>query len=217
MREKGLLLILIFFLVASPAKSDSGHVVAKTRLNLRSCPSTSNCSVVETLAPKAELEVMRQDGMWFHVRVVPSGEIGWVHSSFVMPVASRDLETGIVPKLIHYFFPILLVGGTLFGLGYSGTVFRKGAEMKKVLVEMKAEVEKQGNQVNERWHSLVRQANRRIHLPVFFWGAVYAVAFFALSTKDFGLSLIGLALPTLGYFGFLIGPSFDATDFHIDF
>jgi uncharacterized protein YgiM (DUF1202 family) len=203
--------------MAAPARAVGYHVLATTRLNLRSCPGT-NCDVIETLSPQTDLLVTGNNGDWLNVQVTSANETGWVYSSYV---SAQTAETpreadGVLDKVIYKFAPILLFGGVLFGLGYSGLVFRRGSELKRALVTIKEEAEKQGKQVNDLWQSNLQKANRRTRYPILFWGLVYSVLFYKLPVKEFVVSLAGFVLPILGYFGFLIGPSFDANDLNLD-
>lgn len=217
MRVKSFFCACFLLTMVAPARAYGYHVLATARLNLRSCPGT-NCAVIETLSPQTDLVVTGHDGDWLNVQVTSASETGWVHSSYVSAQTAEapHEENGVLDKLIYKFAPILLVGGVLFGLGYSGLVFRRGSELKKALTEVKAEVEKEGKQVNDLWHSKLQKANRRTRYPLLFWGAVYSLLFFKLPAKEFALSLLGFVLPILGYFGFLVGPSFDASDLNLD-
>ena len=219
MKAKSIAGACVLFAVAASARGAEDHVLATTRLNLRSCPATKNCTVIETLSPQAEMVVTGQNGDWLSVRVLSGGSAGWVNANYVMHQnisGNQPDSDGLLAKAIHKFFPILLVGGILFGLGYSGLIFRRGFELKKALSEAKSEVEKKGNHVNDRWHSMSRHAIRRMWLPALFWTVVYCSLYIKFSLSDFLFSLIGLVLPVLGYFGFLVGPSFDASDLNLD-
>lgn len=217
MRGKNLWSLCFLFLVAIPARGNEYHVLATTRLNLRSCPGT-NCDVIETLSPQTDLLVTGNNGEWLNVRVTSANETGWVHSSYVSAqvVEASPESSGVMDKLIYKFAPILLLGGMLFGLGYSGLVFRRGSELKKALIAVKEDAERQGKQVNDLWQSNLQKANRRIRYPLLFWGLAYSVLFYKLPAKEFAISLTGFILPILGYFGFLVGPSFDANDLNLD-
>lgn len=217
MRVKNFWSICFLFFMVVPARGDGYHALATTRLNLRSCPGT-NCNVIETLSPQTDLLVTSKNGEWLNVRVTSANETGWVYSSYVsaQAVETAPESNGIVDKLIYKFAPILLLGGMLFGLGYSGLVLRRGSELKKVLITIREDAEKQGKQVNDLWQTNLQKANRRTRYPLLFWGLVYSVLFYKLPAKEFIVSLAGLILPILGYFGFLVGPSFDASDLNLD-
>jgi len=216
MRGKNFCCICFLFLLAIPATADEYHVLATTRLNLRSCPGT-NCDIIETLSSQTDLLVTGHSGDWLNVQVGSANETGWVHSKYVsVQTSETPRENSVLDKAVYKFAPILLFGGALFGLGYSGLVFRRGSELKKALTAIKDEAEKQGKQVNDLWQSNLQKANRRTRYPILFWGLVYSALFYKLPVKEFVVSLAGFVLPILGYFGFLIGPSFDASDLNLD-
>lgn len=79
-------------LAAASAEGQERRVRAKTRLNLRSCPT---CAPVGTLEAGTEMQVIGASaGDWLQVRVMPEGETGWVSSRYV-----ADLPPPVDPAL----------------------------------------------------------------------------------------------------------------------
>jgi len=64
------------------------HMVATTnRLNLRGCPDTVNCTVLQTLPKGARLYVLGKQGEWLRVQLLDDEEqSGWVNAPFTEPV-----------------------------------------------------------------------------------------------------------------------------------
>ncbi len=86
-----LLLTIVTLTISSAARAD--QVTTTTRLNLRRCPNTVNCSVIRTLPPGTQVELVGQSGAWYSVRVNSTGESGWLHSQYTKPVErSRGRE-----------------------------------------------------------------------------------------------------------------------------
>ena len=77
---------------AAPASAGTGDIyrVVSERANLRSAPGDQ--STVRTTLPKDEQMVeLRTDGRWLGVRVLKSGEEGWIYSEIVQVVSQSGL------------------------------------------------------------------------------------------------------------------------------
>jgi hypothetical protein len=110
------LLLLTFRGAALADGPDSA--TTKARLNLRSCPATQGCPVLQTLPMDTSLEVLGNQGDWTRVRVIANGEEGWVNSEYISlsSVATRRRTSELFNLLIEWKLPILLallVGATL--------------------------------------------------------------------------------------------------------
>ena len=214
--------LMLTFAMATNARagSDSSWVAPTDRLNLRDCPGTVNCPVRTTLPPRTELEVLGRDGEWLQVRVLASGEVGWVHSAYTTFIPrpagapqSSSGEDGAASRIATFvgkLVPFVLVGAGLFIMGYSGRVMRRGIGMKNALKHAKEELKKEGKQINEeKWGSVMRGAKLRIGLPFVFWAILYIALYRLLPFNIFALSLLALLLPMMGYLGFFLVPGLE--------
>lgn len=85
--------VIVAVLVATPlAAQDRIHT--SSRVNLRKCPQSMSrgCEVVKTLEPQTALELVGRHQDWFQVRLLATGEIGWVHSQYVTHPAQFGAE-----------------------------------------------------------------------------------------------------------------------------
>jgi hypothetical protein len=82
-------------LAAAPALAATGdtHRVVGERVNLRAGPS-DNANVRAQITQGEELLELRRDGNWVGVRVLRTGEEGWIFSDLVQPVATSTLGGG---------------------------------------------------------------------------------------------------------------------------
>jgi hypothetical protein len=109
---------------------------------------------------------------------------------------------------------VCLLGiGVLYLIGITGQLIRKGIILKKYLAKSKKELLLKGYGVNEKYHELNRKSIYYIALPLLGWGIVYIILFYTFSSKHFLISLLGLVPVCLGFFGILIGPSDDPSDY----
>lgn len=109
---------------------------------------------------------------------------------------------------------VCLLGiGILYLIGITGQLIRKGIILRKYLVKAKKECVLKGYVVNEKYHELNRKSTYYIAFPLLGWGIVYIILFSTFSSTNFLISLLGLVPVCLGFFGILIGPSDDATDY----
>ena len=98
-------------------------------------------------------------------------------------------------------------------LGMTGSLVRQGVAAKRALRRVKREADQRGFMLTSKWGDANRQANLRIWGPFLGWVLAYA-AIWWLDPQVFGLSLLGLIVPVLGYFGILFGPSDDPEDWN---
>lgn len=122
---------------------------------------------------------------------------------------------GVLGKLASWIFGIVvsLLGiAVLYMLGQTGVSIRTGIETKKALNKIKDELAQEGVSVNEKWHSLNKQASNWIRWPVLGWLLFYIGVLFLLP-KLFLLSLLLLIVPVLGFSGIVFVPSIDPRDY----
>jgi hypothetical protein len=80
---RGTLIVFAFVLFLATSSVSGEEVrVSTAALNLRRCPGTEACTIIRTLPPNSELEVLKKEGDWLQVRVVSGGDTGWVHSRY---------------------------------------------------------------------------------------------------------------------------------------
>src|SRR5215831_12359790 len=82
-------------LLASPALPDTGDLfqVSGERANLRSGPS-DQMTVRDQLLHGEQLVELRRDGNWIGVRVMRTGEEGWIYSNLLVRVQQTQLTDG---------------------------------------------------------------------------------------------------------------------------
>src|SRR5215813_3519880 len=82
-------------LMASPALADTGDLfqVSGARANLRSGPSDQT-TVRNQLLQGEQLVELRRDGNWVGVRVMRTGEEGWIYADLVTRVQQSQLVGG---------------------------------------------------------------------------------------------------------------------------
>ena len=92
------------------AASAPREVFTTSKLNLRTCPSTTNCRIVQTLSEGTRLDVVSEEGEWLQVRITEDQtRVGWVSVHYTRPVEldlperPRRNETVLVPGE-HRFF-----------------------------------------------------------------------------------------------------------------
>jgi Bacterial SH3 domain len=103
--------LLFLFMLRAPAWADGlGSATTNARLNLRSCPATQSCPVLLTLPRNTPLEVLGNQGDWTKVRVVASGEEGWVNSGYIIlsPATERSGYPELYELLFAWKLPIFL-------------------------------------------------------------------------------------------------------------
>jgi hypothetical protein len=81
--------------LATPALAGPGdlHAVTADLVNLRASPSDA-ASVRDRLEGGTEVIELRRDGGWIGVRVVPTGQEGWIYGELLREVASSELGSG---------------------------------------------------------------------------------------------------------------------------
>ena len=178
MRARATLLIhaMVLFTSGAAGAEEVTYVKATTRLNLRTCPSTRGCSVIQTLAPNTYLRVVGLQDEWLNVKVGSDERLGWVHADYTVKVAvsAPKPQPSIVGSIIRKLAPILLVGGALFGLGYSGRIMRRGVLMRQAMTAVRSDLIKRGKLINESAVSAFeRKANSRIWIPSVLWALFY--------------------------------------------
>jgi len=79
-------------LLASPALADTGDLfqVSGERANLRSGPS-DQMTVRDQLLHGEQLVELRRDGNWVGIRVMRTGEEGWIYSNLIVRVQQTQL------------------------------------------------------------------------------------------------------------------------------
>jgi Bacterial SH3 domain len=82
-------------LLASPALADTGDLfqVSGERANLRSGPS-DQMTVRDQLLHGEQIVELRRDGNWVGVRVMRTGEEGWIYSNLIVRVQQTQLTGG---------------------------------------------------------------------------------------------------------------------------
>lgn len=90
---------LALLLSADLAQANPGdlHRVSGERVNLRAGPSDDAAIRSQVVAGQQLLEVRREGG-WLGVRVLPTGEEGWVFSSLTEPLAQSQLLSAPAPN-----------------------------------------------------------------------------------------------------------------------
>ena len=81
--------------MAAPALAGSGdvHEITADLVNLRASPSDA-ASVRDRIEGGTQVIELRRDGGWLGVRVVPTGQEGWIYGELVRQVASSQLGDG---------------------------------------------------------------------------------------------------------------------------
>ena len=124
---------------APPAAAGTGDIyrVVSERANLRSAPGDQ--STVRTTLPKDEqLVELRTDGRWLGVRVLKSGEEGWIYSEIVQVVsqsnlgeAGSDSQAGF-GKLSAEFDKVAAQIDQITGYTLAGKIEQKGNALRVV-------------------------------------------------------------------------------------
>lgn len=83
---------------ATAAVADPGdlHEVSGAKVNLRAGPS-DDTSVLTTVEQGDELIELRREGNWLGVRVLGTGDEGWIYGELVRRVAQSRLERSTAP------------------------------------------------------------------------------------------------------------------------
>lgn len=126
-------------------------------------------------------------------------------------------------RLWNYLSSLLgWFGGVVLGLvalaavnllGRAGARIRRGVETRRALRRIQLEALEKRAVLNDRFQAAGRKATLDIYLPVFGFVAAFVAAFLLLPIRTASASLLGLAVPALGYFGILLGPSQDPSDY----
>ena len=89
------LVAMLAFGLATPALAGPGdlHAVTADLVNLRASPSDA-ASVRDRLEGGTEVIELRRDGGWLGVRVVPTGQEGWIYGELLREVSSSELGSG---------------------------------------------------------------------------------------------------------------------------
>jgi hypothetical protein len=89
------LAVLIASALVAPAWAGPGdlHEVTPDLVNLRAGPSDT-ASVRDRVESGAQVIELRRDGGWVGVRVVPTGQEGWIYGELLRQVASSQLGDG---------------------------------------------------------------------------------------------------------------------------
>lgn len=84
--------------LAAAAVADPGdlHEVSGAKVNLRAGPS-DDTSVLTTVEQGDELIELRREGNWLGVRVMETGDEGWIYGELVRRVAQSRLERSTTP------------------------------------------------------------------------------------------------------------------------
>jgi hypothetical protein len=90
--------LLLF--TAGPLGADAGdiHQVSGEVVNLRAGPSQGT-AVRGRVEGGTQVLELRAEGSWLGVRVLDTGEEGWIHGNLLEPVARSTLATGEAPEL----------------------------------------------------------------------------------------------------------------------
>lgn len=83
-------------LAVAPVQAGTGdvHVVTAEKLNVRSGPSNGDTVRTQVESGSKVIELKR-DGGWIGVRVLETGEEGWVFGRYTTPVVKSTLEGGV--------------------------------------------------------------------------------------------------------------------------
>jgi hypothetical protein len=86
---------LIASLSAGPMLGASGdiHEVAADLVNLRAAPSDA-AAVRDRIAAGTQVIELQRDGGWIGIRVLPSGQEGWIYGELLQEVTRSQLDTG---------------------------------------------------------------------------------------------------------------------------
>jgi hypothetical protein len=103
----GVLVILLMSLAGtSLAATGDVHRVTSAKVNLRAGPS-NEANVRTTVEEGDELIELRQSGSWLGVRVLRTGEEGWIYNQLVVPVSQsllrQEARTGPFAELSSGF------------------------------------------------------------------------------------------------------------------
>lgn len=110
-------LVPLIFLLSLGAEclATTEYVTTTDRLNLRTCPSTQGCEVIQTLNVATTLVVLDRKGEWLSVEVADNGSLGWVHSNYTTGTAAPR-RTTFFQDISNYLESIrvwLLISGGL--------------------------------------------------------------------------------------------------------
>jgi Bacterial SH3 domain len=87
-------LVLLTTSAASAATGDTLRVIGE-RVNLRAGPS-DEATVRSQVIQGEQLVELRRDGSWYGVRVLRTGEEGWIFADLIEPLAPTTLSGGVV-------------------------------------------------------------------------------------------------------------------------
>jgi hypothetical protein len=82
----------------APAATGDTHRVVGERVNLRAGPS-DDANVRTQVVQGEELLELARDGSWYGVRVLRTGEEGWIFGDLIAPVATTTLGGGGGPAI----------------------------------------------------------------------------------------------------------------------
>jgi hypothetical protein len=91
----GRALLALAAIIPTPASAATGdtHRVVGERVNLRAGPS-DDANVRTQVVQGEELLELARDGRWYGVRVLRTGEEGWIFGDLIAPVATTTLGGG---------------------------------------------------------------------------------------------------------------------------
>jgi Bacterial SH3 domain len=91
----GCALLALAAIIPTPASAATGdtHRVVGERVNLRAGPS-DDANVRTQVVQGEELLELARDGSWYGVRVLRTGEEGWIFGDLIAPVATTTLGGG---------------------------------------------------------------------------------------------------------------------------
>lgn len=135
----GMALVLVMA-IPWAARADTGDTlrVVAERVNLRAGP-TDNANVRSQVTQGERLLELRRDGSWYGVRVLSTGEEGWIFGDLVAPEARSTLgETGAVSmsagfeELSRDFDRLIGQLGQRYGFGLVDQVMQAGDDSLEV-------------------------------------------------------------------------------------
>ena len=88
-----LLALTVVHSTPAPAATGDTHRVVGERVNLRAGPS-DDANVRTQVVQGEELLELARDGSWYGVRVLRTGEEGWIFGDLIAPVATTTLGGG---------------------------------------------------------------------------------------------------------------------------
>ncbi|WP_299416502.1 SH3 domain-containing protein [uncultured Sulfitobacter sp.] len=127
-RRLALVLAFLFATTAALAQSYTPHGMSDGYLNMRAGPGTSH-GIIKRLYPGDELTPMSKRGGWLQVRLLRTGEKGWVSQRFVKRVDVTNGPLMYVQPTSDGFLNLRKGPGTRYGIIYP---METGTEVRQI-------------------------------------------------------------------------------------